>query len=115
MRPFDLDRRLASLASLGDPLRRDLYHLVAGRDRRGSRGEDPLRSALAEHGDEPYDDQGVLRLRNCPFGRLTEAHRDLVCSANLAFLEGMAEALPRAGRRAVLDPRPGRCCVALVS
>ena len=32
MRPFDLDRRLASLASLGDPLRQDLYHLVAGRD-----------------------------------------------------------------------------------
>jgi predicted ArsR family transcriptional regulator len=57
----------------------------------------------------------VLRLRNCPFGRLAEAHRDLVCSANLAFLEGVAEALPRAGRRAVLDPRPGRCCVALVS
>src|SRR5215211_5615005 len=32
MRPFDLDRRLASLASLGDPLRRDLYHLGASRD-----------------------------------------------------------------------------------
>jgi predicted ArsR family transcriptional regulator len=223
MRPFDLDRRLASLASLGDPLRRDLYHLAAarddgvsrdeaatalgvsralaayhldklvraglldtrferrsgrrgpgagrtaklylrsahpvevalpardyqlmagllaravgadpsgaarsellraarelgteaaaGRDRRRSRGEDPLRSALAEHGYEPSDDQGVLRLRNCPFGRLAEAHRDLVCSANLAFLEGVAEAHPRAGRRAVLDPRPGHCCVALV-
>jgi predicted ArsR family transcriptional regulator len=57
----------------------------------------------------------VLRLPNCPFGRLAEAHRDLVCSANLAFLEGVAEAHPRAGRRAVLDPRPGHCCVALVS
>src|SRR5215218_4647129 len=183
MRPFDLDRRLASLASLGDPLRRDLYHLAAGRDdgvsrdeaaaaldvsralaayhldklvraglldtrferrsgrrgpgagrtaklylrsaspvevtlpardyrlmagllaravgadpsgrspdraapggprpgagvaaggdRRGSRGEDRLRSALTEHGYEPHDDQGVLRLPNCPFGRLAEAH-----------------------------------------
>jgi predicted ArsR family transcriptional regulator len=89
--------------------------VAAARDRWGSRGEDPLRSALVDHGYEPYDDQGVLRLRNCPFGRLAEAHRDLVCSANLAFLEGVAEALPRAGRRAVLDPRPGRCCVALVS
>ena len=46
---------------------------------------------------------------------LLRTARDLVCSANLAFLEGVAGALPRAGRRAVLDPRPGRCCVALVS
>jgi predicted ArsR family transcriptional regulator len=223
MHPFDLDRRLAALASLGDPLRRDLYHFAAshddgvsrdqaaaalgvsralaayhldklaraglldtrferrsgrrgpgagrtaklylrsaspvevalpardyqlmagmlaravgadpsgaaraellrsaralgaetaaGRDRPEPPGEDPVRSALAGHGYEPYDDEGVLRLRNCPFGRLAEAHRDLVCSANLAFLEGLVESQPGAGRRAVLEPRPGRCCVALV-
>src|SRR5215218_10883407 len=70
---------------------------AAGRDRRGSRGEDPLRSALAEHGYEPSDDQGVLRLRNCPFGRLAEAHRDLVCSANLAFLRAWPRPLPAPG------------------
>src|SRR5688500_5692749 len=174
MRPFDLDRRLASLASLGDPLRRDLYHFVAGRDdgvsrdqaaralgvsralaayhldklveaglldtrferRTGRRGPGAGRTAklylssanpvevalpardyelmagllaravavdtsggagsaldraaramgaevaaerggdaevasvLADWGYEPYQDEGVLRLRNCPFGRL---------------------------------------------
>src|SRR4029453_2012558 len=51
-------------------------------------GEDPVRSALAGHGYEPYDEEGVLRLRNCPFGRLAEGHRDLGCSANPGFLEG---------------------------
>jgi predicted ArsR family transcriptional regulator len=214
----ELDRRLAALASLGDPLRRDLYHCVTSRDggvgrdeaaatvgisralaayhldklveaglldtrferRSGRRGPgagrtaklylrsarpvevalpardyeliagllaraveaDPsagvrteldraahalgaevaaeagdevtVRRLLADRGYEPYDDGGTLRLRNCPFGRLAEAHRDLVCRANLAFLQGLLEGHRRGGRRAVLDPGPGRCCVALV-
>jgi predicted ArsR family transcriptional regulator len=214
----DLDKRLAALASLGDPLRRELYHCVTGRDggvgrdeaaaavgvsralaayhldklvdaglldtrferRTGRRGPgagrtaklylrsatpvevalpardfeliagllayaveaDPsggsraalqraaralgaevgaggrdhatVRSLLAERGYEPYEDSGVLRLRNCPFGRLAEAHRELVCHANLAFMEGLLQGHRRGGPRAVLQPRPGRCCVAFV-
>jgi predicted ArsR family transcriptional regulator len=214
----DLDKRLAALASLGDPLRRELYHCVTGRDggvgrdeaaaavgvsrslaayhldklvdaglldtrferRTGRRGPgagrtaklylrsatpvevalpardfeliagllayaveaDPsggsraalqraaralgaevgaggrdhatVRSLLAERGYEPYEDSGVLRLRNCPFGRLAETHRELVCHANLAFMEGLLQGHRRGGPRAVLQPRPGRCCVAFV-
>ena len=215
----ELDRRLAALASLGDPLRRDLYHAVTSRDggvgrdeaaaavgvsralaayhldklveaglldtrferRTGRRGPgagrtaklylrsaspvevalpardyeliagllarsveaDPaggarveliraaralgaevaagrvgdgaeVASVLADRGYEPYQDEGVLRLRNCPFGRLADAHRDLVCRANLAFMEGLLDGLGRSGLRAVLEPRPGRCCVAFV-
>ena len=214
----DLDRRLAALASLGDPLRRDLYHCVTSRDggvgrdeaaatvgvsralaayhldklvdaglletrferRTGRRGpgagrtaklylrsatpvevalpardyelmagllahaveaepaegaraalvraaralgaevaaegadDATVRSLLAGRGYEPYEDEGVLRLRNCPFGRLAETHRDLVCHANLAFMEGLLDGLGRGGLRAVLEPRPGRCCVAFV-
>jgi predicted ArsR family transcriptional regulator len=201
----DLDKRLAALASLGDPLRRELYHCVTGRDggvgrdeaaaavgvsralaayhldklvdaglldtrferRTGRRGPgagrtaklylrsatpvevalpardfeliagllayaveaDPsggsraalqraaratVRSLLAERGYEPYEDSGVLRLRNCPFGRLAETHRELVCHANLAFMEGLLQGHRRGGPRAVLEPRPGRCCVAFV-
>ena len=214
----DLDSRLAALASLGDPLRRELYHCVTARDggvgrdeaaaavgvsralaayhldklvdagllgtrferRTGRRGPgagrtaklylrsatpvevalpardfeliagllaaaveaDPsgrskaalqraaralgaevaaggddgatVRSLLAERGYEPYEDGGVLRLRNCPFGRLAEAHRELVCHANLAFMEGLLQGQRRGGLRAVLEPRPGRCCVAVV-
>ena len=215
----ELDRRLTALASLGDPLRRDLYHAVTSRDggvgrdeaaaavgvsralaayhldklveaglldtrferRTGRRGPgagrtaklylrsaspvevalpardyeliagllarsveaDPaggarvelvraaralgaevaagrvgdgaeVASVLADRGYEPYQDEGVLRLRNCPFGRLADAHRDLVCRANLAFMEGLLDGLGRSGLRAVLEPRPGRCCVAFV-
>jgi predicted ArsR family transcriptional regulator len=214
----ELNRRLAALASLGDPLRRDLYHCVTGREggvgrdeaaatvgvsrslaayhldklveaglldtrferRTGRRGPgagrtaklylrsatpvevalpardygliaellaravdaDPsggarvelgraaramgaevaagqgdaatVRSLLADQGYEPYEDEGALRLGNCPFDRLAETHRDLVCHANLAFMEGLLEGGRQVGLRAVLEPRLGRCCVAFV-
>jgi predicted ArsR family transcriptional regulator len=72
-----------------------------------------VHAVLARHGYEPYDDEGVTRLRNCPFGRLAQTHRELVCRANLAFVEGLIQGLRAKGLRAVLDPRPGRCCVVL--
>ena len=72
-----------------------------------------VHAVLAEHGYEPYDDEGVTRLRNCPFQRLAQTHRELVCRANFAFVEGLIQGLTAKGLRAVLDPRPGRCCVAL--
>ena len=56
----------------------------------------------------------MTRLRNCPFQRLAQTHRELVCRANLAFVEGLIQGLTARGLRAVLDPRPGRCCVALI-
>ena len=208
MRRQELDRQLAALASLGDPLRRDLYRCVTARDggvgrdeaaatvgvsralaayhldklveagllatrferRSGRRGPgagrtaklylrsaspvdvalpardlglmaellaraveaDPsgaarsaldraaraaaasVRSLLADRGYEPHEEDGAVRLRNCPFGPLAEAHRDLVCAANLAFVQGLLQDHRNSGLRAVLQPRPGRCCVALV-
>ncbi|MBA2558819.1 MAG: transcriptional regulator [Propionibacteriales bacterium] len=71
--------------------------------------------ALAERGYEPYRSaDGELRLRNCPFDRLAEAHRELVCSANLAFLRGVVDQLHLEKRlQPRLDPRAGECCVAL--
>jgi predicted ArsR family transcriptional regulator len=73
-----------------------------------------IRQALANRGYEPYDDDGTIRLRNCPFDRIAARHRQLVCGANLAMLQGLADHLGD-GRpvRAVLDPQPGTCCVAL--
>ena len=68
---------------------------------------------LAEQGYEPYDDQGVTRLRNCPFERLEQTHRELVRRANLAFVEGLLQGLGTESLQAVLDSRPGRCCIAL--
>jgi predicted ArsR family transcriptional regulator len=72
-----------------------------------------VHAVLARHGYEPYDDEGVTRLRNCPFERLAQTHRELVCRANLAFVEGLIQGLRARSLRAVLDPRPGHCCVAL--
>jgi predicted ArsR family transcriptional regulator len=73
-----------------------------------------LRRILGERGYEPYDNDGELRLRNCPYHRLAEDHRDLVCTANLAFIGGMAEHLGLGqALRMRLDPKPGECCVSI--
>ena len=76
-----------------------------------------VRQALAARGYEPYGDvDGTIRLRNCPFDRIAAQHPELVCGANLAMVQGLVDQL--AGDhpiRAVLDPRPGGCCVALAS
>jgi predicted ArsR family transcriptional regulator len=74
-----------------------------------------LRRALAARGYQPYDDpDGSIRLRNCPFDRIAAGHRQLVCGANHAMLQALTDRLggdPPV--QAVLDPQPGRCCVAL--
>jgi predicted ArsR family transcriptional regulator len=85
----------------------------AGEDHSRLQDAAGVHAVLARHGYEPYDDEGVTRLRNCPFQRLAQTHRELVCRANLAFVEGLVQGLTARGLRAVLDPRPGRCCVAL--
>ena len=70
-----------------------------------------LHDVLAGRGYEPYDDDGAMRLRNCPFQTLSAQHRDLVCGMNLAILEGMVDASGAEDISARLDPRPGECCV----
>jgi predicted ArsR family transcriptional regulator len=74
-----------------------------------------LRQVLASRGYEPYQDaDGIIRLRNCPFDRIAAGHRQLVCGANQAMLQALADHQSDDRRvRAVLDPQPGRCCVAL--
>jgi predicted ArsR family transcriptional regulator len=74
-----------------------------------------LEVVLTERGYEPFhDDDGAVRLRNCPFSRLADTHREMVCGMNLALLERAATS-STGSVSAVLDPRPGLCCVALVS
>lgn len=73
----------------------------------------PLDAALERCGYEPADDgAGGALLENCPFHSLATAHTDLVCGANLAFVRGLVEGAGDS-REAVLEPRPGRCCVTL--
>jgi predicted ArsR family transcriptional regulator len=74
-----------------------------------------LRQALAARGYEPYDEpDGTIRLRNCPFDRIAAHHRELVCGANHAMLQALTDQVGGDQPvRTVLDPQPGRCCVAL--
>ena len=68
---------------------------------------------LAHHGYEPtLDKGGEIALVNCPFHRLAEEHRSLVCGMNLDFLGGLLEGIGPSGRLAArLAPEPGSCCV----
>jgi predicted ArsR family transcriptional regulator len=73
-----------------------------------------LRDALAARGYEPHEDEaGVTWLENCPFHRLAEEHRTLVCGMNQAYLQGLLDGLERDDVTASLEPEPGRCCVAV--
>ena len=64
-----------------------------------------MESALREHGFEPWQDEdGTIRLRNCPFHQLAAQHRDIVCGMNLALIEGLVAGLGAGGLRPALDP-----------
>lgn len=80
--------------------------LAAGAD------ETTLEATLASLGYRPYADGDVIRMRNCPFHRLAQDHTSLVCGMNLALMQGITETLA-ANAVPVLDPAPGRCCVAI--
>nr|BFE80011.1 hypothetical protein GCM10020093_026120 [Planobispora longispora] len=81
---------------------------AGGRQARGARGAgEELEETLRRRGYEPYEEEGRLRLRNCPFHVLAEQHPLLVCSMNLSLCQGLLEGLGQDPARARLDPRPG--------
>ena len=99
-----------------DTLRRALHQAAADFGRElaapGPRGDThAFIRRLAHLGFEPNDDDGVIRLRNCPFHQLAREHTELVCGINLTMLTGLTERLT-GDLTARLDPAPQRCCVA---
>jgi predicted ArsR family transcriptional regulator len=71
-------------------------------------------AALRERGYEPSeDDDGVIRLRNCPFHELAQQNRGVVCAMNLSLLEGLLAGLDANDFSPSLEIEPGRCCVVL--
>jgi predicted ArsR family transcriptional regulator len=54
-----------------------------------------------------------IDLLNCPFHELANAERDMVCSMNLALLQGVTAATPGPHTAAPV-PRGDHCCVRLV-
>jgi len=88
------------------------WSLSSGTRGRSRSGRTRLIHALEGGGYEPVTDSvGTIRLRNCPFDALTDAHRQLVCGTNLALAEGIAEGAGATGFEPVLDTQPGLCCV----
>jgi predicted ArsR family transcriptional regulator len=111
------DRGGASRAALHDAARQFGAEL-GRRSRPGGAGEpaarQALESVLREHGFEPWhDEEGTIRLRNCPFHQLAARHPELVCGMNLELIKGLVADLGADGMRAALDPGPGRCCAVI--
>lgn len=80
-------------------------------------GKRRLRTALldllrgAGYAPEVDPASGAVCLRNCPYHTLAESHRTLTCGMNLAWADGVADALGDSGLTPELDPKPGYCCV----
>jgi predicted ArsR family transcriptional regulator len=71
-------------------------------------------AVLADRGFEPSREGGCVTLRNCPYLPMSAQATELVCGINHRQLSGLLDGMqaPKS-MRAVLAPRPGRCCVEL--
>lgn len=106
VRSLDHDEGGVLTAAVNDAAR------TAGREAVPPEGD--LVESLRCCGYEPrMDAEGNLELRNCPFHRVAQTHRDAVCGLNLHLVQGVIEASAEPDARAQLDPRPGRCCVVI--
>jgi predicted ArsR family transcriptional regulator len=90
---------------------------AAGTRTTRARRRQAVLDVLTAHGYEPrLARDGRVALANCPFHRLAEEHRSLVCGMNLDFLSGLLEGFgPADGLSAVLAPEPGWCCVRITT
>jgi predicted ArsR family transcriptional regulator len=80
--------------------------------RRGRSARAALIDVLAGYGYEPRRTGSEIALLNCPFHRLADDHRELVCGMNLDLLTGVIEGVGGTdGYEAELAPEPGHCCV----
>jgi predicted ArsR family transcriptional regulator len=84
---------------------------------RSGDGRQAVLDALARHGYQPeLGDHDEIALTNCPFHRLAQQHRTLVCGMNLYFLRGLLDGIgPTDELVARLDPEPGYCCVRMAA
>jgi predicted ArsR family transcriptional regulator len=71
-------------------------------------------ATLGERGYAPDEDEnGVIRLRNCPFHELAQQNRGVVCTLNLSLIEGLLAGLDTNEFSPSLEIEPDRCCVVL--
>jgi predicted ArsR family transcriptional regulator len=96
-------------------LARDAGRAAAGQVRVGTSGPDGRRALiewLEAYGYAPRAADGDLSLANCPYEPLSDHIREVVCSMNLALVEGAVDGVGMAGATCSLrPPAPGACCV----
>ena len=111
--PGDVARELALAAHrAGAALAREAGRLAGegpSRSRRLEAGMETLR----RQGFEPHPAGPEVVLRSCPFQAVATDHPGLVCTLNLALLEGFVAGLDTSGVTARLQPRDDACCVTL--
>ncbi|MGZ4115190.1 MAG: helix-turn-helix transcriptional regulator [Actinomycetota bacterium] len=98
-RGFEIGRRVRTVEGLGRPGPERAFTAALG--------------VLEEHGFEPYREGERVRVRNCPFHALAQRAPDLVCEMNRSFVDGMLRGLGNQNVEAVIERRPGECCVEL--
>lgn len=97
----------------GEPVRAVLASISTTTGREIGAAAGSLDAALESCGYEPRDDgKGGLVLTNCPFHKLATNHTDVICHANVALLQGVADGAAE-GERTVefVEPSNGCCCV----
>jgi predicted ArsR family transcriptional regulator len=106
----------AAAHAAGEALGKEAAEAMAGPARADDRRRAVL-DVLQRHGYEPQlERRKEIALANCPFHRLAEQHRDLVCGMNLDFLAGLLDGMGDADRlTARLEPTPGYCCVRIAA
>lgn len=117
-RRYDLAGNLMAAAideadRTGEPVRRILATISAETGREIGASAGSLDAALNSCGYEPRDDgEGGMVLTNCPFDKLATKHSDVICSANVALLQGVAEGASETERTVeFVEPAGGCCCV----
>lgn len=117
-RRYDLAGNLMAAAidesdRTGEPVRKVLATISAATGQEIGASAGSLDVALTSCGYEPRDDgAGGIVLTNCPFDKLAAKHSDVICSANVALLQGVAEGASETERRVeFVPPTDGCCCV----
>ena len=97
----------------GEPVRRVLATISAATGRELGASAGSLDAALEACGYEPRDDgNGGMVLTNCPFHKLATNHTDVICHANVALLQGVADGASETERTVeFVEPADGCCCV----
>lgn len=115
----DILAESVSRAQRGEPLDvalADTAHergrsLAASRAPDNSASINDLVQLLRDRGYEAGLDGDVVLLANCIFHHLAQAHTELICGLNLAYVQGMASGLGLTAVDVRLEPHTGYCCV----